>query len=85
MRLPREDSKNIKETLGHMNEVREIKKQSVKEMEKELPVSEKPRAEMRRERLTLSNPPPDSLRGRIVCRPLVCLTRQFQWSGRGLV
>lgn len=71
MRLPREDSKNIKETLGHMTEVRKIKKQSVKEMEKELPLSEKPRTEMRRKWLTLSNAPPDSLGGRVAWRPLV--------------
>lgn len=35
----------------------EIKEQSVKEMERELPLSEKPREGMRRERVTLSNAP----------------------------
>lgn len=50
-------------------------------MEKELPLSEKPREEMRRERITLSNAPPDSLEGRVAWRPLVYVMRQFQQSG----
>lgn len=42
--------------LGHVDEVGKLKSNQG-EMEKELPLSEKPRKEMRRERLTLSNAP----------------------------
>lgn len=42
--------------LGHVDEVGKLESNQ-EEMEKELPLSEKPRIEMRRERLTLSNAP----------------------------
>lgn len=42
--------------LGHLDEVRKLQSHQG-EMEKGLPLSEKPRKEMRRERLTPSNAP----------------------------
>lgn len=61
MRLSKENSKSKKEsrylTLEHVNEVREIKEEPVKQRETELPVSGKAREEMRRDGLTLANAP----------------------------